>query len=436
MNINIEPAAVLSNSEVKRYFLEILRNQELDEFQKYEMFIEFFKVESMLRSEVANTVSALGGSEQLDPNEVDKIVSDAGQKIGVWKPTAVLEATEDSIRKAIVALMRDQREDGGWGRIKSSAWETAFALLFLSSVKRVEKFAADVQSRDYEKDIERGINWLKENDGTWTASETRAKSVYEMSLVTRCLCQIGQEHFPGVGKTWATILSSQNKDGGWFTDIPLLGNSKKLSVMKSEVGATSLVIEAIAEINLSGTKFKPDPRQQALLKGASWLIKNQNPDGSWMDLNFDHATGKADPKPNLNKTCDALRALLSTRALRVDEKKWQSNIDKAVDWILNQERLIASRDIETRWGWISNKDLRDLEGSTLSLETLVKIESIPLPLLTTNAQWLMKSQYNNKGDKGYGAWEFGFTQRIGLALVEFYERIASSSLFEPSAAVE
>jgi hypothetical protein len=432
MNINIEPATVLNNAEVKRYFLEILRNQELDEYQKYEKFIEFFKVESRLRNEVEDTVSALGASEKLDSNAVDKIVSDAGQKIGVWKPTDVLELTEDSIRKAISALIRLQRENGGWGRERSSPWETAFALLFLSSAKRVEKFAADVKGRGYEKSVERGVNWLKENDSTWTASENRAKSVYEMSLVIRCFYQVGQEDFPSVGKTWTTIISSQNEDGGWCTDIPVLGNSRKLSVVSSEVGATSLVIEAIAHTNYSGAKFKPDTRRQILLKAAKWLIKNQNPDGSWMDMHFDYDSGEPHPEPSLNKTCDALRALLSARAFYVDKKKWQSNIDLAVDWILNQEKLIASRNIETRWGWISNKDLRDLEGSTLSLETLVKVDSIPLPLLTTNAQWLIKYQYNNEAYKGYGAWEFGFTQRIGLALVEFYERIASSSLFEPS----
>lgn len=435
MNINIGPAALLDNPEVRRYFLEILRNQELDEVKKYEKFIEFFKQESRLRSEIENKVSALRSSEKLDSSEVDKIVSGAGQKAGVWKPADVLKSTEDSIRRAINTLTRSQREDGGWGREKSSLWETTFALLFLNSAKRVREVAADFQRLDGDDALERGAGWLKEHDDIWTASEKRAKSVYEMSLVTRCFYQLGQEDYPGVGPTWKMIMSSQNEDGGWDTDIPVLQGGKRRTFHGSEVGATAIVMETIASISHSGAKSTPDTHRQAFLKAATWLIRSQNPDGSWMDVNFNAESGEAHPTPSMNKTCDALRGLLSAPAFDIDVKRWQPKIDLAVDWILDQERLITSREVEVRWGWISNEDLRDLEGSTLSLEALVKVDTIPLPLLTTCAQWLMKYQHS-ESDKDCGAWEFGFTQRISLALVEFYERIASSSLFESPGGAE
>lgn len=434
MNINIEPAALLDNPEVRRYFLEILRSQELDEVKKYEKFIEFFRQEARLRSEIENTVSTLGLPEKLDSSAVSKIVSGAGQKAGVWKPAEVLKATEGSIRKAIGTLTRHQRDDGGWGGEKSTIWETAFALLFLNSARRVKKVAVDFQSRGCDAAIERGVNWLKENDGIWTPSEKRSKSVYEMALITRCFYELGREDFPGVGKAWKMMISSQNEDGGWDTDIPVIETGKHMTYRGSEAGATSIVMEAIAATSRSGAKFTPDTRRQALLRGARWLVASQNPDGSWVDVNFNAEAGKTRPEPSLNKTCDALRGILSARAFNVDVKAWQANINAAVDWILDQERLITSRDMAGRWGWISSEDLRDLEGSTLSLEALVKVDDIPLPLLTTCAQWLMKYQHN-ESNKNCGAWEFGFTQRISLALVEFYERIASSSLFEPSEGV-
>src|SRR5437868_4159838 len=184
------------------------------------MFIKFFELESSLRNEVASSITVLLKQGEYDKDKVDKIVADAGQKIGVWKPTEIIQQTEDSIKRAICALKNEQRADGGWGREESFSWQTAFAVLFLNSARNFDQFASDIGGKSYDKALERGINWLKKHFETWFPGENYSRSVYEISLGIICFHRIGQEDFPYVGKALAKLLSSQNRDGGWDTEIP------------------------------------------------------------------------------------------------------------------------------------------------------------------------------------------------------------------------
>jgi len=69
------------------------------------------------------------------------------------------------------------------------------------------------------------------------------------------------------------------------------------------------------------------------------------------------------------------------------------------------------------------------EDTCLTLETLVKMPGPSLPLLTSNANWLIKNQYKEKGSDEDGNWKYGHTARITLSLIEYYKIIKESPLF-------
>jgi len=84
---------------------------------------------------------------------------------------------------------------------------------------------------------------------------------------------------------------------------------------------------------------------------------------------------------------------------------------------------------------IGDQKIADLENTWLTLETLVQIKSerLSLPVLTANAQWLIKQQHTPAAGEDSvedGKWEpSGHTARIALSLIEFYKKIKESPLF-------
>jgi hypothetical protein len=116
-------------------------------------------------------------------------------------------------------------------------------------------------------------------------------------------------------------------------------------------------------------------------------------------------------------------------------------IEKAVDWLLSKEKALYDRTgMISGWGWgdalIEDLRVDEMQNTWLTLETLVQADSpaISLPLLTANAQWLMKQQHQAAADEDPiedGKWEpVGHTARIALSLIEFYTKIKDSPLFE------
>ncbi len=435
------PAQTLKDPEIKKYFLSILQSNLSDE-DKYKQFIDFFELESQVKSEL---LSAYG--EQLlnvGSNDIGAIVSAASQTLGLWKPDEVLKQTHDSIRRALQRLKHCQHRDGGWGFEveQSHPWATAYAVLCLNEAKREDDFEIELTSN-----LGDGSKWLRERCDDWSVENIEqegSRSVYDVSIVIRACYESGETDFPGLDQALQKLWDSQNEDGGW--DARLWPDSYGgPSRQYSEVGATSTALQALAAVQRLAEPTRLFNFDANFLKALQWYIATQNDDGSWNNKSCTPTSIKIEGMPSVSKTCDGIKGILTAKAslppLTADVRVLtEQALDKAVNWLLNQEKPIYDRQGNiTGWGWeaeiIGDMTIADIQNTWLTLETLVQIESerVSLPLLTANAQWLMKQQYKPAASEDSiedGKWEpRGHTARIALSLIEFYKKIKDSPLF-------
>ncbi len=421
MNCKTNPSETLNDPEVRKYFLEILESN-LSSQDKYDKFIRFFKLET----EINNGMLSYGSKLLTDDkNKIDKILFDVVQKIGIWKPYKIIEQTKDSIKGAIRRLKNSQHRDGGWGfDIESSNfWGTAYAVLCLDSAKNLREIKFDV---DFNSMVERGINWIEDNSMYWSVEHISPQGempVYEISLAIKCFYQVEKKHLSkktsdAISQCVERLIESQNSDGGW--DAKIWGTEVRSHIkVWSEVGATSFVLQALAET-------RSEKVRRTIDKGINWLIKTQNLDGSWNDGSCAPGKNKLSGKPSINKTCDALQGILMGKN-NINESI--ANIDQAVEWLQKMEKPIIDENRNIKgWGW-DDYTVAHFENTCLTLETLVELPDASLPLLTANAQWLMENQYKKDGDMEDGDWKGGHTARIALSLIEYYRKIKESPLF-------
>jgi hypothetical protein len=429
MNTLGDPLELLMDQQVRSYFLGILESNMANE-QKYEKFIGFFETERQMREQVLAHASELMSD---DKNDVDKVISQAGQQMGYWKPKQRLAEVEDSIRRAVRRLKKSQHldVDKGWGfnwRV-SDFWDTGHVVLCLNAAKTLEQFKSDA---DVERMLRDGLRWIeaKEHLGEWSAADLasrRQKSVYNISLAIRCFLQAGKDRVSAetsaaIEQCIASLVESQNEDGGWNAHV------WDPPGIFSEVGATNAALQAFAATR--------DPRHtSAVVRAVNWLLATQNAEGSWKDDSCDYRTGarfKLKGVPAINKTCDALQGLLVAQDdFGIDLAPWQQAITKAVTWLQGKERPILDDDRKIQgWGWGGDKDRSSYEDTGLTLETLVRMPGdASLLLLSSNAQWLIKNQHPEDGGDEVGNWHLGHTARIALSLIQYYKILMESTVY-------
>ena len=448
MAFNTDPAIILKDPEIRKYFLSVLQSN-LSEDDKYQQFITFFERQSLVRTELLNSYGdqLFGGNF----NTIDEMASAAGQRIGIWKPVDILLQTHDSIRRALQRLKNSQHRDGGWGfQIEQSGvWGTAYAVLCLNAARKFSNFDLPIS-----EDLQKGSTWLKEHSSEWSIENLdihRSRSVYDISIVIRCCYETGDLDFPGIEHCWHKLSESQNQDGGWDAGI-WADNYSGPARVYSDVGATSTALQALATVKRYAEPRLPLDLGAIFLNGMQWFIRTQNDDGSWNNKSCTPSSRQIEGYPSITKTCDALKGILTAKDSSPDLDPeliaaGDQALDKAVNWLLGQEKPLYDREGNIAgWGWgsetIGDQKIADMENTWLTLETLVQIkaESISLPLLTANAQWLMKQQHTPTAHEDIvedGKWEpKGHTARIALSLIEFYKKIKESPLFEKASSAE
>ena len=289
---------------------------------------------------------------------------------------------------------------------------------------------------DFDSAIYRGITWLENHTNEWgvdNLGEDWELPIYTISIVTQAIFgekKYRKETLNSIKHATNLLAESQNIDGGW--DAKLWGSGHWPVRVWSEVGATSNAIQTLAVVNQS--KFR-----KQILKGLEWLILTQNENGSW---NFGSCrpelpSFKVSGHEVITKTCDAIKGLL----VAIDDEtfsKYKPSIELAMDWLRRQEKLYLDENHNIRgWGWVSDPNNQginiystiDYENTAMTLETLVQIPNAPLPLLSANSEWLIRTQYKQDGDLEDGNWKVGHTARITLALIKYYKIIKSSTLY-------
>ncbi len=349
----------LENPEVKRYFLNVL-DRDIPAVEKYTKFIEFFKNKAIIENKVMNRAL---NQMPTDNSETDKILSAVSQEMGLWAPQKILEETADSIRRAIGRLKKSRHRDGGWGQKIgiSDFWGTCFAVLCLQSAKKLENLKFNVDIDDL---IKKGIEWLQTNPHEWSIehiSPIRGISLYHVSLAIRCFSQsrIKSLQTIDIDRAIQCLIQSQNDEGGWDASIwgPEVKTPKKVY---SEVGAVSMALQALAVI-------KRKDLCSTVEKAIDWLIKTQNPDGSWNNGSCSPGGKQFELRgtPVINKTCDALQGILVGDTFGIEHKPFEEKIVRAVGWLQDQERPILDENRKIKgWGW--DYSSYDLEKTCLA----------------------------------------------------------------------
>jgi hypothetical protein len=431
MEMNTNPIQILKNEKVRKYFLGVFESN-LTALDKYERVIDFFTSEEELKRELLNYGSELRTG---NPNEVKEIISKVGKKTGIWNPEEIQRQTRESIERAVQRLKVSQHRDGGWGFEveKSGVWGTAFTVLCLDTVKQFQDMTIEVGEM-----LERGKSWLEKYSHDWRIEQLKARdsrSVYEVCIVIRCFYETGITRLEGINEWVERLYKSQNTDGGWDASIWSGGPTNKYS----EVGATSSALRA-----LSLAANRPDNYRDIFASGIKWLLEVQNQNGSWNNKSCLPGRKGVAGEESISKTSDAVTGIIASRNLLKKkeaanlERKLDQAIHKAVVWLTGQERLLHDEAGNiTGWGWgtevIGDTSIPGLENTCLTLETFFEIKTgeVSLPLMTANAQWLIRHQYKNEGDIEDGKWEpYGHTARIALSLCKYYEIIKQSPLFD------
>jgi hypothetical protein len=322
-------------------------------------------------------------------------------------------------------------------------------VLCLSSARRVQEFGDNIDNI-----LNNGLTWLKEHSSYWSVENlgaAGAKSIYEISIGVRCFYGVG-ENFPILDKCILELYRSQNDDGGWDASVWSVRRKGETAVY-SEVGATSLALEALALHCQSpwvhkyrssivwGDNHGIRDYANYFLRGVRWLIDKQSTDGSWNNKSCTpQSGGKIEGDPSLTKTCDALRGILASRSLLPrppltetsdikERDDVEAAIDKAIMWVLSQERPFFDKESDiSGWGWspetIGGIRTPRLENTCSTLETLVRFRRVSLPLLSADALYLIKYQFQEDGNIEDGTWGWsGDTARITLSLIEFYRQL-------------
>lgn len=421
----VDPVEVLSDPEVKTYFLAILASHELSDEDKYKEILNYFVRVSRIRNHM------LRYANQRPDDGVD-LLSHVSQDLHLWDLEELLLQTQESIQTAIRRLRDSQHPaDGGWGFEfeKSDCWATIYAVLCLNAAKTLERFAFEV---DIDEMLKRGIAWLGRNRWAWSVEGIPADEkifIYELSLVATGFYRTGEDGFGtelsrAVSEGLDRLLLCQNKDGGWEEARNLTFTaSQSRTGQHSEVGATSFALRALAEAKDNGVERADFER--AIERGANWLLDAQNGDGSWNYVDFANHTAIE----SISKTGDALQALLAAQASNIARDQLEARMGRAIEWLQSQEKPILEHGKIGGWGWLKD-DLGsfDLENTCLILETLVRMPDASLPLLTRSAQWLIKQQYKEGEDrardpKDIGKWGNELTARITMSLIEYYKKL-------------
>jgi hypothetical protein len=417
------PAEILGDPEVKRFFLGLMQSN-LGPEDTYGQFVRFFELRAALSAELTQHSGALRSGNR---DQADRVLAAAAHEAGLWQPREILDATLDTLKRALRRLLNSQHRDGGWGYQPevSSTWATVYATMALHRAEELGGLAEDAATRA----ARRGIDWLLDHRIYWSVEDipdTGARKIYELSAVLRSLLEIGADSSPEVRRLVAVclqrLIEAQNADGGW--DASMWGAAAHPGEIRrwSDVGATSLAVQALA----STRDPVPDWFLAAIVNGKAALGRSQNPDGSWSVMLHPQSLAEAGGVPT--KTCDAIKGLLAGKRLGFDITAYQQEIDRAVEWLERREKPIYTETGIAGWGW-TGSELPVLEETCHTLETLLRVDRVRLPLLASNAIWLMRSQHREESSVEDGKWSNGDTGRIVLSLLEFYRVILHSPLF-------
>lgn len=437
--IDVFISQVVSRPKAREHLLKVLRQESLSPEAKYQKLVEFIEsVEKVAQAgwlcdEECWQEETFAGPQAVAP-ALRGLPNPSLLQKDFWDWQVALQDTENSIRRALERIRRCRHRDGGYGyHIEhSSVWGTCRAMSAL--VKSQGRFDLEW---DQEELIQGCVAWLRSRQMQWAMLVSRPsedRGQYETALAVCALIEVGPRYLGdlayAVERTVLALAEAQNIDGGW--DATLWGGaSQGQHGIWSEVGATSLAVQAIAAWGLWEKKGgHASELRQRLIAAMQWLRAAQNNDGSWNAGSCSPDSVRPRERPSATKTCDAIKGILvSSQFLNGDaSESIEECVTKGAHWVLGEERLLTnSQGAVMGWGF-SDPHLADLDSTCLVLETLVHVKTVSPIHLWANVRSLMAAQHREPGSVDDGKWAFGDTFRICSGLIEFHRKLKDLSV--------
>ena len=206
----------------------------------------------------------------------------------------------DVSQRAIDWIFSMQCRNGGWASFDKDNTKMIFELIpFADHNAMLDPPTVDITGRILEtlatygytrtdKRIERAIKFIydeQEPDGSWFG-RWGVNYIYGTFLVLRGLEAIGVwNHEPQIQQAAEWIRMVQNADGGWGETCGSYDDPTTRGVGPSTPSQTAWAILGLLSAG--------DTRSDSVAKGIKWLLKHQQPDGSWDESIGQGATRQA-----------------------------------------------------------------------------------------------------------------------------------------------
>jgi len=215
-------------------------------------------------------------------------------------PTSDPPRRDAAFRRGLEWMLTFQCKDGGWGAFDKDCTKNILEKVpFADHNAMLDPECADITARilellgyeNYRLDhpqVARALEYLRkeqEDDGSWYA-RWGVNYIYGTWQTLRGLRALKLDmHQPYILKARAWLESIQHPDGGWGERC----NTYEDPVFKGR-GPSTASQTAWAVMGLCTFD---DPHRPSVRRGIEYLIRNQNPDGSWTE---DATTGTGFPK--------------------------------------------------------------------------------------------------------------------------------------------
>jgi len=359
----------------------------------YEIIKDILNIEKISAEEKISMISKIAQKFEAIDNYANEIAFSEGRKVTIDdEHRATMKFASDmglslekdeqevieNIRGGIFYLVKNQLQNGGWGRsqkeriperihafIKSdhpealaSAWLTTMAIVSLTAWYRF--FNKD---KDVETSIIKGLKWLKENQDSNGAWRDVDRFVIESppNVIQTGMAIVGlvygmirfdiKDHKVNIDDGMNFLEKMQDKKtGGW----------PSLSGAPPDSKATSISVLASLFTN----------RKDLATKGIEWLIDNQNPEGDW--------GYKLTPDSFLLGIYYGLEALEGYQLLnnafllKISDFRLKVNraTQKALNWYVKANKLIKSSD-GYNWAFQNEDEIADVANTAAAVTVLL-----------------------------------------------------------------
>jgi len=203
------------------------------------------------------------------------------------------QRTGAAAARALDWLVGMQSRDGGWGAFDADNTSRMVTKLpFCDFGEVIDPPSADVTAHTVEalaaaglggtRAVRRGVAWLlraQEADGSWFG-RWGANYVYGTGAVVPALIAAGV--LPGkpcIRRAVAWLVEHQNSDGGWGEDLRSYTDPAWAGRGQSTASQTAWALLALLAAG-------GDDAVRSAERGAAWLARTQQPDGTWDEPQF------------------------------------------------------------------------------------------------------------------------------------------------------